>query len=109
MQVLEPTLSQSYILGENVEKFSTADAMHIVGVYVPPGTHYCWVERGIEPIIENSIHRENKRNKDNQADIGTYIDGSWMDGWMKDRFKNFYNVQIFQMCGCQTYQWTLIK
>ena len=31
---------------ENAAQFSAAVAMHTVPIFVPPGTRYCWVDRG---------------------------------------------------------------
>ena len=40
-QLLEITLSQSHLPGENAAQFSAAVAIHRVPIIVPPGTHYC--------------------------------------------------------------------
>ena len=40
-QVLEPTLSQSHLSGENA-----AETIHTVLIFVPPGTHCYRVDRG---------------------------------------------------------------
>ena len=45
-QVLELTLSQSHLPGEHAAQFSAAVAIRTVPSFVPPGTHYCWVDRG---------------------------------------------------------------
>ena len=45
-QVSELTLSQSHLAGENAAQFSTAVAIHTVPIFVPSGTHYCWMDRG---------------------------------------------------------------
>ena len=44
--MFELTLSQSYLFGENAAQFSAATAIHTVLIFGPPGTHYCWVDRG---------------------------------------------------------------
>ena len=44
-QLLELTLSQSHLPGENTTQFSAAVAIRIVPIVVPSGTHYCWVDR----------------------------------------------------------------
>ena len=44
--VLELALSQFHRPGENAALFSPAAAIRIVQILVPPGTHYCWVDRG---------------------------------------------------------------
>ena len=44
-QVLELNLFQ-YFPGENAAQFSAARAIHTVPIFVPPGIHYCWVDRG---------------------------------------------------------------
>ena len=46
-KVLELTLSQSHLPGETAAQFSAALANHTVLIFVPPGTHYCWVDRGV--------------------------------------------------------------
>ena len=43
--VLELALSRSN-LGEKEAEFSAAAAIHAIAIFVPPGTHYCWVDRG---------------------------------------------------------------
>ena len=45
-QVLELTLSQSHLLGENAAQFSAPVAIRTVPIFVPPSTQYCWVDRG---------------------------------------------------------------
>ena len=40
-QVLEPTLSQTHLPGENTAQFSAAEAINTVPIFVPPSTHYC--------------------------------------------------------------------
>ena len=40
----ELTLSQSHPLGEEAVLFPVAT--HTVPIFVPPGTHYFWVEKG---------------------------------------------------------------
>ena len=37
------TVSSSW---EEYSAFSAAEAIHTVAIFVPPGTHYCWVDRG---------------------------------------------------------------
>ena len=44
--LLELTLSQSHLLGENAAHFSPAVAIHTVLIFVPPSTPYCWVDTG---------------------------------------------------------------
>ena len=44
--VLEFTLSQSHLPVENTAQYSAAVAIHTVPVFLPPGTQYCWVDRG---------------------------------------------------------------
>ena len=44
-QVLELTLSQYHLPGENAAQFSAAVAVHTVPFFVSCGTHYCWVDR----------------------------------------------------------------
>ena len=43
--VLELTLLRSH-LTRRMQRFAAANAIHTVSVFVPPGTHYCWVVRG---------------------------------------------------------------
>ena len=38
------TLSQSHISEENAAQFSSAEAIPILPLFVPPGTHYCWMQ-----------------------------------------------------------------
>ena len=40
--------SQSHLPGENVENFclQLGPFAHTIPIFVPPGTHYCWVEKG---------------------------------------------------------------
>ena len=45
-EALEFLLSQSRLPGENVPQFSAVVAIHTVPIFIPPGTHYCWVDRG---------------------------------------------------------------
>ena len=41
------TLSQSHLPGKNTAQFSAAVvAIHTAQNFVPPGTHYSWVDRG---------------------------------------------------------------
>ena len=40
------TLSQSLLPGENAAQCSAAVAIRTVPLFVPPGTHCCWVDRG---------------------------------------------------------------
>ena len=52
-QVLELKLSQSHLpgLGENAAKVSVA-----VLIFVPPGTHFCWVDRaGVDSKLAQSL------------------------------------------------------
>ena len=44
--VLKLTHPQSHLLGENATQFSAAVAIHAVPIFIPPGTHYCWKDRG---------------------------------------------------------------
>ena len=44
--VLELIFSQSHLSGENATQFSVVVAIHIVLIFIPPGTHCCWVDRG---------------------------------------------------------------
>jgi hypothetical protein len=46
---LEITLSKSHLRGKNYAVntlFPAVEAIHMVKLFVPPGTHYCWVARG---------------------------------------------------------------
>ena len=36
----------THLLGENAMQFSGVAAIHAVPIFIPPGTHYCWVDRG---------------------------------------------------------------
>ena len=47
-QMLELTLSQSLLPRENAGQFSAPAVIHIVPIFIPHGTHYCWVDRGGE-------------------------------------------------------------
>ena len=40
------SLFQSHLPGQNAAQFSAAVANRTVLNLVPPGTHYCWVDRG---------------------------------------------------------------
>ena len=31
---------------ENAAQFSAGEAIAVVSIFVPPGTHHCWVDRG---------------------------------------------------------------
>ena len=44
--VLELSLIQSHFLRWEFSAFSAADAFTIFPVFVLPGTHHCWVDRG---------------------------------------------------------------
>ena len=46
LQVLELTLSHSNPLGE-YSTFSAAEAIRTAPIFIPPGTHYCWVDRDV--------------------------------------------------------------
>ena len=52
-QVLELALSLSHLPGENAAQFSAAVAIRTVLIFVPPGTHYCWVYRG---GVDSKLH-----------------------------------------------------
>ena len=43
---MELTLSQSQLPGENTAQFSAAVANHTIPIFVPPGIHYSWMDRG---------------------------------------------------------------
>ena len=45
-QVLELTFSQSHLPGENAAQFAAAVANHTAPLFIPPGNHCCWVDRG---------------------------------------------------------------
>ena len=40
-EVLELTLSQSHLPGQNAVQMSATVAIHAVQIFTPPGTHYC--------------------------------------------------------------------
>ena len=40
------TLVDSLISLGRMQRISAAVAIHTVPIYIPPGTHYCWVDRG---------------------------------------------------------------
>ena len=44
--VLELSLIRSHLLWGEFSAFSAADAIHNFPIFVPPGTHHCWVDRG---------------------------------------------------------------
>ena len=44
--VLEFSLVRSHLLWEEFSAFSAAIAIHNSPLFVPPGTHHCWVDRG---------------------------------------------------------------
>ena len=44
--VLELSLVRSHLLWGEFSAFSAADAIHNSPLFVPPGTHHCWVDRG---------------------------------------------------------------
>ena len=44
--VLELSLVQSHLLWGEFSAFSAAIAIHNSPLFVPPGTHHCWVDRG---------------------------------------------------------------
>ena len=46
-QVLEFSLSQFNLTGENAAQHSATVAIHILPISVPSGTLYCWVDIGI--------------------------------------------------------------
>ena len=43
---MELTFTQSHLPGEKAAQFAAAVAIHSVSIFIPPGTHYCWVDRG---------------------------------------------------------------
>ena len=45
-QILELTRLQYHLPGVTAAQFYAAVAIHVVPIVVPPGTHYCWVDRG---------------------------------------------------------------
>ena len=45
--VLERSLMQSHLLWGEFNAFSAANAIHNSPIAVPPGTHHCWVDRGM--------------------------------------------------------------
>ena len=44
--VLELSLVRSHLLWGEFSAFSAAIAIHNSPLFVPPGTHHCWVDRG---------------------------------------------------------------
>ena len=44
--VLELSLIRSHLLWGEFSAFSAAIAIHNSPLFVPPGTHHCWVDRG---------------------------------------------------------------
>ena len=44
--VLELALSRSHLPWENATQFSAVVAIHTMPIFIPLGTHYCWVDRG---------------------------------------------------------------
>ena len=44
--VLELSLVRSHLLWGEFSAFSAAIAIHNSPLFVPPGTHHCWVNRG---------------------------------------------------------------
>ena len=43
---LENSLIRSHLLWGQFSAFSTANAIHNSPIFVPPGTHHCWVGKG---------------------------------------------------------------
>ena len=44
--LLTSTLSQSQLPGENAVQFSAGVAIHTAPIFIPPDTHYFWVDIG---------------------------------------------------------------
>ena len=64
-KVLELTLLQSHLPGENAAQFSVAEAIHTVPIVAPPGTHYCgWTEvvwiQSVPMVLTHDRHCRNR-------------------------------------------------
>ena len=51
------SLLQSNLPGENAAQVSAAVAIHTVPISIPPGTHYCWVDRdGVDSKLAQGFY-----------------------------------------------------
>ena len=62
-------ISQSHLPGENAAQVSAAVTIHTKQIFVLPGTHYCWVDRGgvdskLAQGFDTSALREGNRTPD---------------------------------------------
>ena len=48
------SLCNGLISLRRMQSFAAANAIHTFSVFVPPGTHYCWVVRG--NVDSNLVH-----------------------------------------------------
>ena len=62
---LTHSLIQSYLLWGEFSAFSASNAIHNSTIFIPPGTHYCWVGRGSMEweVCPTLLHMANSGNR----------------------------------------------